>query len=765
MSNNFHSSVLTGFSFALLLSVAPTRVAEADTSELWGERGELWDPSGRLPDFSYAGYKAGREAIPDLPVVTNVRDFGAVGDGTTDDTAAFQAALAATQNGALLVPAGRYILRGKLEIQRSNVVIRGEGPAQTEIYIDRSLTQLNGGVREPAFSYGHGFFDISSSTGYAARGSVVAAAKRGDRRIQLDSVDGIEPGDVLRIRVVEPESGTSLGLHLHNDQEKAFRCGDTRVQFNWRVVVARVDQANLEVELDEPLPIDLRLEWGPVVGEYQYISDVGIEDLAIEFQVTTYPGHLQEFGYNAIIFDKAIDSWVRNVHISNADNGVFLRGKRLTVRDVAFFSSRPTDAGGSQGHHAVGGGHGSLVQRVQFNANYVHHITVSNQSNRNVFSEISGTSVVRLDHHRRTPIENLFTNFSASWNYRSGGSGCEGPHAGARNSYWGMKGPAAAPCNTGGSGQCWGHIQSNLVGDIAVSESLTDDREWYEDVAALKPRNLYQAQLKRRLAIEDRDASFSELPFGSRTKWSEHDIMRWAVVEDGGDTIYGLITTVHQFKEGQRLGEYALATTDALGDASITARVKSPEPLDARFRDLALILGYQDDDNYDYAMFNSDAASTEIFAVRDGQRHSIANAERDVLTDSGWHDAGFRRTGTVLEMFWNGELIATGDLADAGFVALPGQVGIGSYNDEAYFDDVAVESPDLKEEEPDGGPFKEDSDGGPPKEESDGGPSKEDTPPDTVGAGCGCNVSSSAATGFMSALFCLLCLGTLRQRQ
>jgi parallel beta-helix repeat protein len=42
----------------------------------------------------------------------SVKDFGAKGDGVTDDTAAFQSAIAASSGGVLLVPAGTYIVSG-----------------------------------------------------------------------------------------------------------------------------------------------------------------------------------------------------------------------------------------------------------------------------------------------------------------------------------------------------------------------------------------------------------------------------------------------------------------------------------------------------------------------------------------------------------------------------------------------------------------------------------------------------------------------------
>ena len=47
------------------------------------------------------------------PAVFNVKEFGAVGNGKTDDTAAFQAALDAARphEGMVTVPAGQYCIR------------------------------------------------------------------------------------------------------------------------------------------------------------------------------------------------------------------------------------------------------------------------------------------------------------------------------------------------------------------------------------------------------------------------------------------------------------------------------------------------------------------------------------------------------------------------------------------------------------------------------------------------------------------------------
>ena len=71
------------------------------------------------------------ERLPEPPVRAvsrSVRDFGAVGDGVADDTAALQAALDSLQPGeALLIPQGRYRFTSTLTLNRHEVSILGQG--------------------------------------------------------------------------------------------------------------------------------------------------------------------------------------------------------------------------------------------------------------------------------------------------------------------------------------------------------------------------------------------------------------------------------------------------------------------------------------------------------------------------------------------------------------------------------------------------------------------------------------------------------------
>lgn len=75
----------------------------------------------------------------------NVKDFGAVGDNTGDQSTAIQAAIdaaaATTPVGIVYIPAGRYQIQSALEL-KNNIQIVGAGPRNTQLRFDG--TGLNG---------------------------------------------------------------------------------------------------------------------------------------------------------------------------------------------------------------------------------------------------------------------------------------------------------------------------------------------------------------------------------------------------------------------------------------------------------------------------------------------------------------------------------------------------------------------------------------------------------------------------------------------
>ena len=103
------------------------------------------------PDFTAAGTGAATRTSSDkFSDLVSIKDFGAVGDGTTDDTLAIQKALSA--HDAVLVPSGTYLTSATIQLaaQKSLIgtgqksVIRANGDAFNVIEMIGDYAALSG---------------------------------------------------------------------------------------------------------------------------------------------------------------------------------------------------------------------------------------------------------------------------------------------------------------------------------------------------------------------------------------------------------------------------------------------------------------------------------------------------------------------------------------------------------------------------------------------------------------------------------------------
>ena len=103
-------------------------------------------------------------------MIFNVQNFGAKGDGLTDDTAAIQSAIdaaAAAGGGQVYMPTGTYIVSGGVEpsdgclMLKSNVYLYGDGMGATNVKVaDGSDTKITGVIRS---AYGEETHDFGIS--------------------------------------------------------------------------------------------------------------------------------------------------------------------------------------------------------------------------------------------------------------------------------------------------------------------------------------------------------------------------------------------------------------------------------------------------------------------------------------------------------------------------------------------------------------------------------------------------------------------------
>ena len=103
--------------------------------------------------FTWAGDMQVTGTDPSLQNVFNVKDYGAVGNGTHDDTSAFRDAAAGlfAGGGVLFIPPGEYLLSDGTMIP-SNTAITGGGAGNTRLVASSSLVDP-GGNENPAYSF------------------------------------------------------------------------------------------------------------------------------------------------------------------------------------------------------------------------------------------------------------------------------------------------------------------------------------------------------------------------------------------------------------------------------------------------------------------------------------------------------------------------------------------------------------------------------------------------------------------------------------
>lgn len=492
------------------LAVSPS-AALAESAErhsrLWGASGELWTPQSRLPDFSQAGYRRGKEPLRLPSQRISVTDFGAVPDDEEDDTAAFQRALAEGEGKLVLVPPGTYLLNDILRIRHSNLVLRGAGSEETTLIwtrpgdeIDPRPSKTDGNQPTTNWSWAGGLISVAGPTRSSDVSVRVAAeAARGNDSLRLESCP-FEPSDEVVLTLFDDDD-KSLLHYLYRGQP-----GDISGLNNWRIrQVFRVESVEGQtVVLDRPLRFDVRSHWRPTVERFvPSVTDVAVEGFCFEFPPEQYQGHFRELGYNPVeIGRSAAHCMLRDLLIRNADSGPYVFGTFCTVENVRLEADpERVSPQGYAGHHGISlQGNDCLCTDFVVDTRFIHDLTVQSSVGC-VFA--SGRAVdLCMDHHRWAPYENLFTDIDAGSGRRlfaSSGGGMRGKHTGGGETFWNIRTerPVRWPASLG--------IDAiNLIGvNVSDAEEAvpklpqpTDlHGRWLEVIPTdqLVPANLYEA--------------------------------------------------------------------------------------------------------------------------------------------------------------------------------------------------------------------------------------------------------------------------------
>ena len=192
----------------------------------------------------------------------NVRNFGAVGDGKTDDTAAVQKALdtaGKAGGGIVFVPTGNYLLKGTLMMPRA-VTLEGvwTGPPRTEFVpnpADATKSQLDGSVLLATAGKGEekGTAFIRMQTNTTLKGLTIFYPEQTDTNppipypwtVQTTGADNLSIVDVLMVnpyQAVDFGSGAAGRHYIRGLYAQALRRG---LFIDYCLDVGRVENVHL----------------------------------------------------------------------------------------------------------------------------------------------------------------------------------------------------------------------------------------------------------------------------------------------------------------------------------------------------------------------------------------------------------------------------------------------------------------------------------------------------------------------------------------
>lgn len=465
---------------------------------LFTERGKLMytlDSLGnRIPDFSYCGYKASEEPIPnlDIKVVVPV----AKGDATLRIQSALDyiASLPLDKNGfrgAVLLQKGNYEVFGQLRITASGVVLRGSGVNNGTVLIGagtdrRALIKITGKNEMPV-----NFTGIKITDAYVP---VNAMSFHVDSSIAFK-----EHAEKIIIRRPSTQNWiTTLGTEVFGGGISAlgWKPGDRDLFFDR--TITRIEGNTIFI--DAPLTTALDTTYG---GGFVYfyndkgrINNCGVENLSC---ISAYDKNNlkdEDHCWNAINIENAEDAWVRQVSFENFAGSavsVLETSKRVTVEDCK--SLHPvSEIGGQRRYTFLTTGQQTLFQRCYAEYGY-HDFSVGYCApGPNAFVQCESI----LPYSFSGAIDSwasgvLFDVVNVDGNaLRFGNRGQDANGAGwaaANSVYWNCT-AARIDCYKPPTAQNW---------SFGSWSQFSGDGYWGESNNVISPRSLYYGQLAARL--------------------------------------------------------------------------------------------------------------------------------------------------------------------------------------------------------------------------------------------------------------------------
>lgn len=324
----------------------------------------------RVPDFSFCGYNASEQAIPNVPVLVVVP--AKEGDATLRIQSAldYVASLPADKDGfrgAVLLEKGIFSIDGSLIMNASGVVLRGcgAGPDGTVLLAAgtdrRTLIRVSGKndkKRSPEFKITDKFVPVNATSFHVAETSGLKVGNF----IQIHRASTAEWIDTLKC---DQFGGGISAL--------GWKPGTRDVFWDRKITAIEGNQ----ISIDAPLTTALDAAFGGgLIASYEWqgqISQVGIENMKLRSEYDNSNPKDEDHCWMAVSVENTCDAWVRQItfeHFAGSAVAVYETAQRVTVEDCKSLAP-VSEIGGQRRNAFFTSGQQTLFQRCF--AEYGYH--------------------------------------------------------------------------------------------------------------------------------------------------------------------------------------------------------------------------------------------------------------------------------------------------------------------------------------------------------------------------------------------------------
>jgi len=445
----------------------------------------------RIPDFSYCGYKASEQQIPNVAVKIVVPLIK--GDATKQIQSAinYVAALPIDTNGfrgTVLLQKGVYEVFGQLKITAGGIVLRGSGINQT--------TLLGAGTDRQTLIRIHGKNNQQKSEEIKITDAYVPV-----NAMQFSVADAskLKVGDKIIIRRPSTKEWISeLGTNHFGGgiTSLGWKAGEQDLFFNRTIT----DVSGITVKIDAPLTTALDAKFGGgFVSTHQWndrIENIGIENMLLKSSYDKNNSKDEAHRWMAITIENAADVWARQLSFQHfAGSAVYIdaSAKRVTVEDC--ISTQPiSEIGGQRRYTFFTAGQQTLFQRCYAENGYHDFAIGYCAAGPNAFVQCESI----LPYSFSGAIDSwssgvLFDIVNVDGNaIRFGNRGQDAQGAGwcAANSLLWNCTAARIDCYQPPTAQNW---------SFGSWAQFAGNGSWWSSNDAMNPRSLFYTQLKERL--------------------------------------------------------------------------------------------------------------------------------------------------------------------------------------------------------------------------------------------------------------------------